>query len=95
MSIKSRRSGKNRRYTLTKSKIISIDARGKRCPRPIIELAKTRRETTIGTIIEVVADDLAFESDVRAWCETTGNKILELEKNGNAVSVRIEINELK
>ena len=45
---------------------IQIDSRGMKCPRPVIELAKARRQADPGAIIVIQADDLAFESDVRA-----------------------------
>lgn len=70
---------------------IDIDAIGMCCPRPIIELAKARRRLLPGSIINIIADDLAFESDVRAWCDTTGNCLLSLDKDGRKVTARIEI----
>jgi TusA-related sulfurtransferase len=80
---------------MTNSEKLDIDARGMKCPRPIIELAKARRRLTPGSIIKVVADDLAFESDVRAWCETAGNRLVELEKSGKVTRATIEILESK
>lgn len=68
-----------------------IDARGKKCPRPIIELAKARRGCSVGETIIIIADDLAFESDVTAWCETTGNTLVELATSGNEVTAVIHI----
>jgi TusA-related sulfurtransferase len=70
---------------------ILIDARGLKCPRPIIELAKARRLHPPGRILEIRADDMAFESDVRAWCETTGNLLLSLAKEGECAVARIEL----
>ena len=72
-------------------KNIHIDARGKRCPRPIIELAKAKRRNELGTIIEIIADDLAFETDVKAWCETTNNQLISLKKVSNDVTAVIRI----
>ena len=71
--------------------IVDIDARGMKCPRPIIELAKIRRKVITGTIIHVIADDLAFESDVKAWCDTAGNRLIEMQKTGKVTEARIEI----
>ena len=73
----------------------AIDARGMRCPRPTIELAKACRKVAAGSIIRVIADDLAFESEVRAWCDTTGNRLVELEKVGKETTATIEILEPK
>jgi TusA-related sulfurtransferase len=70
---------------------IHIDARGMKCPRPIVELAKARRQAAEGTQIEIVADDLAFESDVRAWCDTTGSTLADLQKEGTLVTALIRI----
>ncbi len=71
--------------------MITIDARGMRCPRPIIELAKARRKAEPGSQVEITANDLAFESDVRAWCETTGNALTELIRDGDEVRARITL----
>ncbi len=68
-----------------------IDARGMKCPRPIIELAKARRQSPSGATIVITADDLAFESDVRAWCETTGNRLLEVVRQGDTITATIEL----
>jgi tRNA 2-thiouridine synthesizing protein A len=67
----------------------NIDARGLKCPRPIIELAKLRRRAVEPTLVEVVADDLAFESDVRAWCSATNNKLLSLDRDGQIITAKI------
>ena len=40
-----------------------------------------------------MADDLAFESDVRAWCETTGSALVDLTKEGNLITAVVEIPE--
>jgi len=70
---------------------VQIDARGMSCPRPIIELAKVRRQADPGTLVTIIADDLAFESDVRAWCETTGNELVDLIKDGDATTATIRL----
>lgn len=59
--------------------VVHLDCRGMKCPRPIIELAKAARRNAPGTVLEVQADDLAFESDVQAWCDTTRAVLLGLE----------------
>jgi len=70
---------------------IQIDARGMKCPRPIIELAKARRQAAAGSLITITADDLAFESDVKAWCDTTGNPLESLTKDGETHVARIRL----
>ncbi len=70
---------------------MQIDARGMRCPRPIIELAKARRNAKPGDRIVITADDLAFESDVKAWCETTANRLVEVRTQGRTTVAVVEI----
>ncbi len=48
--------------------LVTIDALGRKCPIPIIMLAQRINEVPIGSIIAVLADDPAAESDVPAWC---------------------------
>ena len=68
-----------------------IDAKGLRCPRPIIEIAKAKKELSSGDEIEIVADDPAFEADVGAWCETTGCEMKSVVKEGETVKALIVI----
>jgi TusA-related sulfurtransferase len=68
---------------------IRIDARGMRCPRPVVELAKAARRYPAGTVLEVQADDLAFDSDVEAWCSMTGHTLLGRTREGDVVTATI------
>lgn len=73
------------------SEMVEIDAIGMRCPRPIVEIAKVFRKAEKGTTVIVRADDLAFESDVKAWCETTRNKLLSINREGKVFTAAIQV----
>jgi tRNA 2-thiouridine synthesizing protein A len=45
-----------------------IDARGRRCPLPILDLARHITEVDVGDVVTVEADDPAALPDVQAWC---------------------------
>lgn len=45
-----------------------IDARGRRCPLPILDLARHITDVEVGGSVTVEADDPAALSDVQAWC---------------------------
>ena len=47
---------------------LTVDARGRRCPLPIIDLAAAARDAPPGTVITLLADDPAAAADVAAWC---------------------------
>lgn len=46
-----------------------VDALGKRCPIPVIELAKVIGEVPVGGTVRVLSDDEAARLDIPAWCE--------------------------
>ena len=45
-----------------------VDARGRRCPLPILDLARHIGDVEVGATVTVEADDPAADPDVRAWC---------------------------
>jgi cysteine desulfurase len=45
-----------------------VDALGRRCPVPVIELARHLGDVRIGGVLAVLADDAAARLDVPAWC---------------------------
>jgi len=46
-----------------------LDTLGRRCPIPVIELAKHLDEAPVGGLIAVLSDDEAARLDIPAWCE--------------------------
>ncbi|WP_328722138.1 cysteine desulfurase/sulfurtransferase TusA family protein [Streptomyces sp. NBC_00247] len=46
-----------------------VDALGRRCPVPVIELAKVIGDVPVGGTVTVLADDEAARLDIPAWCE--------------------------
>jgi len=57
----------------------SLDCRGLRCPMPIVKLGLAIRQAPSGALVEVRADDVAFEPDLRAWARQTGHAIVTFE----------------
>ncbi|HVD19641.1 MAG TPA: sulfurtransferase TusA family protein, partial [Propionibacteriaceae bacterium] len=51
---------------------LSLDCRGMKCPRPIIEIARRIGEVSVGTVVELLADDPAAGADLAAWCRMRG-----------------------
>jgi TusA-related sulfurtransferase len=69
-----------------------VDALGRRCPVPIIELARHLRDVDIGEVIAVLADDTAARVDVPAWCGMRGQEYVGavdlVDRCGSAYLVR-------
>ncbi|MCT2593297.1 aminotransferase class V-fold PLP-dependent enzyme [Streptomyces sp. N2-109] len=47
---------------------LTVDALGKRCPLPVIELSKVISDVPVGGVVTVLADDEAALLDIPAWC---------------------------
>jgi cysteine desulfurase len=52
----------------TSATAVVINALGRKCPIPVIELAKHIDDVPIGGTISVLADDVAARLDIPAWC---------------------------
>lgn len=61
-----------------------VDARGQRCPLPVIALARTARELPPGTEVIVLATDPAARHDVPAWARLRGHTMVgaDLDPDG-------------
>ena len=69
---------------------VVVDARGLRCPLPVIRLAQTARDTSPGALIEVWATDPAARADIPAWCRMRGQTYLgEVPTDGGHAAYRI------
>jgi tRNA 2-thiouridine synthesizing protein A len=55
---------------------LSLDCRGMKCPRPIIEIARRIREVSVGALVELLADDPAAGPDLEAWCRMRGQTLV-------------------
>jgi tRNA 2-thiouridine synthesizing protein A len=53
-----------------------LDCLGKRCPLPVILLARCVPDLEIGAVVRVLADDPAAAVDIPAWCRMRGQEYL-------------------
>lgn len=59
---------------------LKLDACGLQCPGPILQLHEAMKQLSEGDVVEVLATDPGFLNDVKAWCERTGNCLLEVHQ---------------
>ncbi|MEV6169760.1 aminotransferase class V-fold PLP-dependent enzyme [Streptomyces sp. NPDC051954] len=76
--------------TIVREDALVVDALGKRCPIPVIELAKVIGEVPVGGTVRVLSDDEAARLDIAAWCEMRGQRYVgeEPADRGTAYLVR-------
>jgi tRNA 2-thiouridine synthesizing protein A len=68
-----------------------VDARGERCPLPVIRLARLVRERPDLTIVTVLATDPAAAHDVPAWCRMRGHRFVEARDEGDHAAYVVEL----
>ncbi|MFH8660503.1 cysteine desulfurase/sulfurtransferase TusA family protein [Streptomyces afghaniensis] len=70
--------------------VLVVDSLGKRCPIPVIELAKVIGDVPVGGLVRVLADDEAARLDIPAWCEMRNQEYVgeEPADKGTAYLVR-------
>lgn len=54
-----------------------LDARGLKCPMPIVKTAQQIKAMAPGDLLEVLATDPGAVADFAAWSRATGNSIVE------------------
>lgn len=62
-----------------------VDARGLRCPAPVIALARAARDAAPGSTVVVLATDPAARHDVPAWARMRGHTMGTSEEDGDGV----------
>jgi len=58
----------------------TLDLKGLLCPMPVVKMAKSIKEVELGQTIEAFATDPGVMADIPAWCRSTGNELVTIEK---------------
>ncbi|MHC4287446.1 MAG: DsrE/DsrF/DrsH-like family protein, partial [Planctomycetota bacterium] len=66
-----------------------VDACGLQCPGPIMRLAEAVNAIDRGQSVRVAATDAGFASDVKGWCESTGNELAGMKAEGGKYVVTV------
>lgn len=69
----------------------TLDCKGMMCPMPIVKTSKKVKEMTSGQILEVLANDKAFEPDITAWCKRSGNTLESFTESGGVYTATIKL----
>jgi tRNA 2-thiouridine synthesizing protein A len=66
---------------------VEIDARGLKCPIPVLKMTNLvmAKKINVGDTMVVTADCPTFEKDVRQWCQTMKKTLIVLRDEGNNV----------
>ncbi len=73
-----------------KSVNLTLDCSGIYCPMPVLQTRQALGKLTVGQILEVLTDDVGAEEDISALVESTGQKILTIEKTNEGLRFLIQ-----
>lgn len=68
---------------------VFIDAKGLKCPGPIVRVADRMKELRPGQRVKVEATEDAFFSDIKVWCDRTGNRLTEIKLTDGVIRAEI------
>lgn len=55
---------------------LEVDARGRACPVPVIELAASLQQVEVDEVVRLLATDPAAGVDVPVWCRLQRHELL-------------------
>jgi tRNA 2-thiouridine synthesizing protein A len=61
---------------------LKLNMEGLLCPIPVVKLSQAIKEVQVGGVIECFATDPGVLADIPAWCKTTGNELITMEREG-------------
>lgn len=70
-----------------------IDAKGLKCPGPIVKVSDTLKSLKNGQQVFVQATEDAFASDIKVWCQRTKNILEKLEIKDGVIEAVVTKNE--
>ena len=68
---------------------LQVDACGLQCPGPVMKLFEAMKDLKTGDTLSIKATDPAFAEDVKAWCERTGNTLVNVDSRNNMFTARV------
>jgi tRNA 2-thiouridine synthesizing protein A len=73
--------------------VVEIDARGLKCPVPVLKMtnAVMKNEVHAGDTLVCTADCPTFEADVKNWCQTMKKTLIVIKEQGGSKQAQIRI----
>ncbi len=67
-----------------------LDAKGLRCPLPVLKARKAMKVLPAGATLRVLATDSGAIKDFEAFCKTTGYRLLSATQDGETLTFDIQ-----
>ncbi len=66
-----------------------LDTKGLKCPIPVLRARRAMKPLGAGEVLEIHATDPSSVQDFKAFCETTGDQLLESREDEGVYVFRI------
>ena len=63
-----------------------LDAKGLRCPLPVLKTKKALKDVPVGDCLTVFATDPASSIDVRHFCNMSGHELMEASESDGVLT---------
>ena len=70
--------------------MVTLDAKGLKCPLPVLRAKKAMREVPVGATLRVLATDPGAIEDFKSFCQTTGNVLVDWSQEGSVITLNIQ-----
>jgi tRNA 2-thiouridine synthesizing protein A len=64
---------------------MNLDLKGLLCPIPVVKIAKAIKGIEVSQTIEAVATDPGVLADIPAWCRSTGNELVSMDREDKTI----------
>ncbi len=68
---------------------VILDAKGLKCPLPVLRAKKALRDVPAGATLRVLATDPGALADFMSFCQTTGNVLVDWTEEDGVVTLDI------
>jgi tRNA 2-thiouridine synthesizing protein A len=72
------------------SEPVILDAKGLKCPLPVLKARKAMREVAEGGVLRVIATDPGAANDFEHFCKTTGHQLLATREEAGVLTFDIK-----
>jgi tRNA 2-thiouridine synthesizing protein A len=66
-----------------------LDAKGLKCPLPVLKARKAMRDVPAGGVLRVLATDPGAVKDFEHFCKTTGHQLLACRDEAGVLTLEI------
>ncbi len=61
-----------------------VDVTGLQCPGPLMATYEAVQSVNGGDLVQIIATDFGFVSDIKSWCETNGHTLVSQDTQGKS-----------